>query len=48
MHGLCYEVEGVRRRGRPKNTWREVVEKDVGSDILCLADAVDNKVKDTV
>jgi len=26
-----YEVEGPRLRGRPKRTWREVVEKD------CLA-----------
>jgi len=23
-----YEVEGSRPRGRPKRTWREVVEKD--------------------
>jgi len=23
-----YEVEGPRPRGRPKTTWREVVEKD--------------------
>ena len=23
-----YEVEGPRPRGRPKRTWREVVEKD--------------------
>jgi len=23
-----YEVEGVRPRGRPKKTWREIVEKD--------------------
>jgi len=23
-----YEVEGVRPRGRPKITWREIVEKD--------------------
>ena len=23
-----YEVEGTRPRGRPKRTWREVVEKD--------------------
>jgi len=25
---LEYEVEGPRPRGRPKRTWREVVEKD--------------------
>ena len=24
---MNYEVEGVRRRGRPKKTWSEVVEK---------------------
>ena len=23
-----YEVEGARPRGRPKRTWREVVQKD--------------------
>ena len=23
-----YEVEGSRPRGRPKKTWREIVEKD--------------------
>jgi len=26
-HMEC-EVEGVRPRGRPKKTWREIVEKD--------------------
>jgi len=25
---MDYEVEDVRRRGRPKKTWNEVVEKD--------------------
>jgi len=25
---LKYEVEGARPRGRPKKTWREIVEKD--------------------
>jgi len=25
---MVYEVEGPRPRGRPKRTWREVVEKD--------------------
>jgi len=24
-----YEVEGAKPRGRPKKTWREIVEKDV-------------------
>jgi len=23
-----YEVEGARSKGRPKKTWREIVEKD--------------------
>jgi len=23
-----YEVEGTRPRGRPKKTWRQIVEKD--------------------
>jgi len=23
-----YEMEGARPRGRPKKTWREIVEKD--------------------
>jgi len=23
-----YEVEGARPRGRPKKTWREILEKD--------------------
>jgi len=25
---MKYEVEGARPRGRPKKTWREIVEKD--------------------
>ena len=25
---MDYEVEGSRPRGRPKRTWREVVQKD--------------------
>jgi len=25
---LEYEVEGARPRGRPKKTWREIMEKD--------------------
>jgi len=29
-----YEVEGPRPRGRPKRTWREVVEKDCGAHKL--------------
>jgi len=26
---MVYEVEGARPRGRPKKTWREIVEKTV-------------------
>jgi len=26
--GTDYKVDGVKRRGRPKTTWIEVVEKD--------------------
>jgi len=25
---MQYEVEGARPKGRPKKTWREIVEKD--------------------
>jgi len=25
---MAYEIEGARPRGRPKKTWREIVEKD--------------------
>jgi len=28
---MKYEVEGARPRGRPKKTWREIVEKDCGT-----------------
>jgi len=36
-----YEVEGPRPRGRPKRTWREVVEKDFQARRLNKEDAVD-------
>jgi len=36
-----YEVEGPRPRGRPKTTWREVVEKDCQASKLNKQDAVD-------
>jgi len=36
-----YEVEGLRPRGRPKRTWREVVEKDCQARKLNEEDAVD-------
>ena len=37
-----YEVEGSRRRGRPKRTWREVVQKDCQARNLSREDAVDH------
>jgi len=36
-----YEVEGPRPRGRPKRTWREVVEKDCQACKINTDDAVD-------
>ena len=38
-----YEVEGARPRGRPKKTWREVVEKDCKAHGL-NRDAMDRKI----
>jgi len=38
-----YEVEGARPRGRPKKTWREIVEKDCQIRKLNKKDAVDRK-----
>jgi len=38
-----YEVDGVRPRGRPKNTWSEVIEKDCQTREICKEDAVDRK-----
>jgi len=38
-----YEVEGPRPRGRPKWTWREVVEKDYQALKLNKEDAIDRK-----
>ena len=35
-----YEVEGARPRGRPKKTWREVVEKDCQARVLINKDAM--------
>jgi len=29
-----YEVEGARPRGRPKKTWREIVEKDLSGTYI--------------
>jgi len=36
-----YEVQGPRRRGRPKRTWREVVKKDCQARKLSTEDAMD-------
>jgi len=35
-----YEVEGTRPRGRPKKTWRQIVEKDYRARGLNREDAV--------
>ena len=37
-----YEVEGSRPRGRPKRTWREVVQKDCKARNLNREDAMDH------
>jgi len=36
-----YEMESARRRGRPKTTWREIVEKDCQARALNREDAMD-------
>jgi len=36
-----YDVEGSRPRGRPKRTWRQVVQKDCGVHKLNREDAMD-------
>jgi len=36
-----YEVEGARPRGRPKKTWREIVEKDCKACGLNREDSMD-------
>ena len=36
-----YEVEGSRLRGRPKRTWKEVVQKDCQARNLNKEDAMD-------
>jgi len=36
-----YEVEGARPKGRPKKTWREIVEKDSQERKLNREDAMD-------
>ena len=37
-----YEVEGSRRRGRPKRTWKEVVREDCQAHKLNKEDAADH------
>jgi len=37
-----YYVEGARSRGRPKKTWREIVEKDCQVRKLNGEDAIDH------
>jgi len=37
-----YEVEGSRPRGKPKRTWREVVQKDCQARNLIREDAMDH------
>jgi len=34
-------VEGARPRGKPKKTWREIVEKDCQARKLNMKDAMD-------
>ena len=36
-----YEVEGPRPRGRPKRTWREVVQEDCQARKMNKVDAID-------
>jgi len=41
-----YEVEGSRPRGRPKKTWREVMQKDCQARNLNREDAMEEADKD--
>ena len=40
QRAMEFEVEGTRRRGRPKKTWRSQVEDDTAGVGLTFADAV--------
>jgi len=40
---MQHEVEGERPRGRPKKTWREIVENDCQARKLNKEDAMDHK-----
>jgi len=39
---MQYEVECAQPKGRPKKTWREIVEKDCQAHKLNREDAIDN------
>jgi len=39
-----YEVEGARPRGRPKKTWREIVEEEHQARKLKREDAMDRSI----
>jgi len=39
---VTLEVEGARQRGRPRKTWKEVVDKDVNDFHLKPSDAVNH------
>ena len=41
-----YEVEGSRQRGRPKSTWKQVVQKDCQARNLNKEDAMDRELAD--
>jgi len=38
-----YKVEGARPRGKPKKTWKDLVEKDCQARKLNKEDAMDGK-----
>ena len=40
---MTLEVEGARPRGRPKKTWRDIVEKDCQAHNWNKEDAMDCK-----
>jgi len=42
MIGRKYEVEGAKPRGRPKITWREIVQKDCQTRKLNWKDSMDH------
>lgn len=40
---VAYDVEGVKPRSRPKNTWKEAVMMDLKHVTLSMSDALDYK-----